>query len=139
LRVGNNPYPGLLLGFSDGELGYTDFTNYSEVSGSITSGKCIFKDRRHNKTVKKFRLTVQDLGQVVYTVNLTNNKGVTQTKSLTIGTGSGDSISALFDFSLPGLRFTYQITVPALAPASMIEFAPIYDVGGEQRGGTVDG
>jgi hypothetical protein len=139
LLAGTNPYPGLLLGFSDGELGYTDFTNYSEAMGSITSGKCLFKDRRHNKTVKKFRLTVQDLGPTTYTVNLTNNKGVTQTKSLTIGTGSGDSLSALFDFSLPGLRFTYQVTVPAQSPASIIEFAPIYDVGGEQRGGMVDG
>lgn len=133
-----NPFDGFAIGYNNGQIAYIDFTNYSEISGVILSGKHIFNDRRHKKAVKKFRLVVQDLGSVTYTITLTSNTGQTQTQNVTIGTGSGDSISQVIEFSITGLRIQWSVSVPAKSPASIVEFAPIYDIAGEQRGGNVD-
>lgn len=131
----NNPFEGFLLGFADGTAGYVDFTNTSEVAASITSGKLIFGDRRHKKTVKKFRLSFLDLGSTTFTIVLTNEQGQSQTKSFTLGSSSGDVLNYVQDFSLPGLRFQYVVSVPAGSVAAIVELAPIWDLGGEQRGG----
>ncbi len=133
----NNPFEGFLLGFNDGTAGYVDFTNYSEIAVSITSGKLLFKDRRHEKTVRKFRLSFVDLGQTTYTITLTNNQGQSETHSFTIGSGSGDVLSYVQEFNISGLRLQYVVSAPALSPASIVEFAPMYDIGGEQRGGVL--
>jgi hypothetical protein len=126
--------------FNDGTIGYIDFTLAgSEVSYSITSGKIIYKDRRHKHATKKFRLVFTDLGSVAWTLTVTNEAGQTQTKSVTLGSGSGDDLSYIFDFSLPSLRLQYTLTAPAGTQFGVVELAPIYDVSGEQRGGTVDG
>lgn len=133
-----NSYDGLALGFNNGNIGYVDFSVPCERSGSIASGIHLFNDRRHKKSVKKFRLVVQDRGPVAYTVTLTNNTGQSQTQTVTIGTGSGDSISYVFSFSITGLRIQWNVSVPSSTLASIVEFAPMYDISGEQRGGTID-
>lgn len=135
----NNPYDGFALGFNNGNVGYVDFSNYSEQPATIISGKHIFNDRRHSKSVKKFRLVVQDIGQTTYTITVTGNTGVTSTKPVTIGSGSGDSISKVIEFDIPGLRISWSVSVPAGQPGAIVEFCPIYDIGGEQRGGSLDG
>lgn len=135
---GNNPFEGLLLGFKDGTPGYVDFTNYSELPASITSGKLIFGDRRHKKNVKAFRLSFTDLGASTFTITLTNEKGQTETHTFTIGSGSGDDLNYVQEFKLPGLRFQFVVSVPAGTPTAIVEFAPIYDVGGEQRCGPLE-
>jgi hypothetical protein len=134
----NNPFEGLLLGFSDGTGGYVDFTNYSEVNASITSGKIIFGDRRHKHTTKKYRLAVLDQGEADYTLTITNEKNISESHTITLGSGSGDVLSYVQEFKVTGLRITWQISVPAGQPGSVVEVAPYYDVGGEQRGGTID-
>lgn len=133
-----NPFDGMGLGFNNGTVGYIDFTNYSEVAGSITSGKHIFNDRRHSKAVKKFRLVVQDRGPVVYTITVWNNHGYSQSQVVSIGTGSGDSVSQVIEFTVPGMRIQWQVAVPPNSPAAIVEFCPIYDITGEQRGGLID-
>jgi hypothetical protein len=135
---GNNPFEGLLLGFSDGTPGYVDFTNYSELPATITSGKLIFGDRRHSKNIRMFRLSFVDLGPATFTVTITAQTGQTETHTFTIGTGSGDVLNYVQEFKLPGLRFTYVISVPAGTPTGIVEITPIYDVGGEQRCGSLE-
>lgn len=131
-------YDGLALGFNNGSVGYMDFTQPCELPGAITSGVHIFNDRRHKRSIKKFRLTIQDNGPVSYTVTVSNNTSQSQSQTQSIGTGSGDSVSYVFSFSITGLRLTWSVSVPTGSPASIIEFCPIYDTGGEQRGGNVD-
>jgi hypothetical protein len=133
-----NPFDGFAMGFNDGKVAYIDFSNYSEIPASITSGKHIFQDRRHKHTLYNFRLTVQDNGPTTYTIAITNNTGQTLTKSIKLGTGSGDSISYLIPFTISGLRIQWTISVPAGQPGSVIEFALLHDISGEQRGGMVD-
>lgn len=130
--------PGVLLGFGDATNGFVDFTNYSEQPASITSGKLIFGDRRHSHTVKKFRLAFVDLGSATFTIKLTNQQGQFQTFPFTVGTGTGDVLNYIQEFNLPGLRFQYIISVPALTPTAIVELAPMFQVGGEQRGGLVE-
>lgn len=133
-----NPFDGFAMGFNNGRVAFIDFTNYSELPAQIESGKHIMQDRRHKHSVKNFRLTVQDNGPTTYTVNMTNNTGQSLTKSITIGTGSGDSISYVLPFVISGLRLQWTVSVPAGQPGSIIEFALIHDISGEQRGGMVD-
>jgi hypothetical protein len=136
--VSNNPFEGFLLGFNDGTAGYVDFTNTSELPASLTSGKLIFGDRRHKKIVKKFRLSFIDLGQTTFTILLANEQGQSTNFSFTLGTGSGDVLNYVQEFNLPGLRFQYTVSVPAFSVAAIVELAPIFDLGGEQRGGLIE-
>jgi hypothetical protein len=134
-----NPFQGLGIGFSSGQVGYIDFTNYSESMWQIISAKHTFGDRRHKHTIKKFRLVIKDTyGPIPYTITITNEKGQTQVQTVTLGSGSGDDIVAIVEFSLPGLRLQWQVTGPVQVGASFVEFAPIYDTSGEQRGGSAD-
>jgi hypothetical protein len=127
-------------GGSAGTLGYIDFNQGgSEVSYSITSGKCIYKDRRHKKSTKRFRLAWTDLGTITWTLTVTNEVGVSQQQSITLGTGSGDDLSFVFNFNIPSLRLQWTLTAPAGSQFGVVEVAPIFDVAGEQRCGTVDG
>jgi hypothetical protein len=131
-------FDGFGIGYTNGQVAYIDFTNYSELPGQVVSGKHIFQDRRHSKSVKKFRLTVQDNGAATYVITVSNNKGYQETQTVVIGNGSGDSISTVIPFNVSGLRITWSCSVLANTPASIIEFCPMFDVSGEQRGGTVD-
>lgn len=133
-----NPFDGFAMGFNNGQVAYIDFTNYSELPAQIQSGKHIFTDRRHKHDVKNFRLVVQDNGPTTYTINIKSNTGQNFTKSITLGTGSGDSISYLMPFSISGLRIQWTVSVPAGQPGAIIEFALLHDISGEQRGGMVD-
>jgi hypothetical protein len=136
--VGSNPFNGFLLGFNNGTAGYVDFTNYSELGCSITGPSHIFGDRRHKHSVKKFRLAVYDKGPVTYTLTLSNESGFSQTQSVTIGTGSGQVLQAVLTFNISGLRINWTVSAPASQPAAFVEFAPIFDISGEQRGGSAD-
>jgi hypothetical protein len=127
------------LGFSDGTVGLVDFTNYSESPWQIVSAKHTFGDRRHKHTNKKFRLVVRDLGPVTYTVSMTNEVGRTVSQQVTLGTGSGDDLSVILELNIQGLRLQWMVTGPVKAAGSFVEFCPIYDYSGEQRGGTADG
>ncbi len=137
--VNTNPFPGLALGFSDGTVGFVDFTNFSELGWQVVGAKHIFGDRRHKHTIKKFRLTILDQGQATYTVSITNDRNVTETKMATIGNGSGDVISRVVEFNITGLRLQWKVSGPTNSPGAIVEFCPMFDVSGEQRGGTVDG
>lgn len=133
-----NPFDGFLLGFNNGTAGYVDFTNYSELGCSITGPSHIFGDRRHKHSVKKFRLAVYDKGSVTYTLTLSNEAGYSQTQTVTIGTGSGQVLQTVLTFNVSGLRINWTISAPALQPSAIVEFAPIFDISGEQRGGSAD-
>jgi hypothetical protein len=135
--ITNNPFEGFLLGFNDGTAGYVDFSNTSEIPASLTSGKLIFGDRRHEHTVKKFRLSFIDLAPTTFTIQLTNQQGQTKSFSFTVGSGTGDVLNYIQEFNMAGLRFQYVVSVPALSVTGIVELAPIWDLGGEQRGGLV--
>jgi len=153
--AGVNPLDGILLGFNDGTPAYVDFTNVSELPWSITSGQHFFGDLRHQKNVKKFRIVVFDRGQIQFTLTVTgvvypviqpaldangnpistNQTSSSQTKVITMGNGSGQEISRVVEFAVPGQYITWKITGAANVPASFVEITPIFDIGGEQRGG----
>ena len=136
--IATNPYDALVIGYNNGQVAYIDFTNYSEVSAQILSGKHIFGDRRHKHTVKKFRLVVQDQGSTTYSITVTNNQGYSETQNVTLGNGSGDSISTILGFNVGGLRISWSCKVAAGQPGAVVEFCPVFDVAGEQRGGAID-
>lgn len=135
--IANNPFEGFLLGFNDGTPGYVSFSNYSEIPATLMSGKLIFKDRRHEKTVKKFRLSFIDLGPAKFILTLNNNQGQSESHTISLGSGSGDVLNYVQEFNISGLRITYNVFVPAFTATAIVELAPMYDTGGEQRGGTL--
>lgn len=134
----NNPGFDMALGFSDGTVGLVDFTNFSESSWRIVSAKHTFGDRRHRHTIKKFRLVVRDLASVTYTISITNESNVTQTQNVTLGSGTGDDLSTIVEFNITGLRLQWTVSGPVKAAGSFVEFALIFDIAGEQRGGLAD-
>jgi hypothetical protein len=127
------------ISFVDGTVGYIDFSQAgSEVSYSVKSGKLIFKDRRHRHTNKKFRLVFTDLGSVTWTLTLINEAGQNVQQTITLGTGSNDDLTYIFSVPIPGLRIQYTLTAPAGSLFDIVELSPMFDIAGEQRGGTVD-
>lgn len=127
------------VGFGDGTMAYIDFGQAgSESSYSVTSGKCIYRDRRHKHSTTKFRLVFTDLGSITWTLTVTNEVGQSQQKTVTLGTGSNDDLSYIFDFKIPALRLQWVLTAPVGSQFGLVEMAPIFDTTGEQRGGTVD-
>ena len=130
-----NPFESALIGFVDGTPGVVDFTTYSEAPWTIVSGQQTFHDRRHEKTIKKFRIAVVDNGPTTFVVSVFNEKGQSQTKTVTIGTGSGLVLSEVIPFSINGIRLRWTVAGAAGQTASFSEFCPIYDTGGEQRTG----
>lgn len=129
---------GILLGFSDGTSGYETFGQPCELYSVITSGKLIFQDRRHSHTVKKFRLTFRDNGPVSFTLGLANEKGQSETHTFSLGSGSGDILNYIQEYKIPGLRIQYTLSIPPNTLTDVVELAPMYDEGGEQRGGLID-
>lgn len=129
---------GVLLGFSDGSTAYVNFSLPCEKIASVTSGKLIFQDRRHSHNVKKFRVSFVDQGSVTFTLTLSNEKGQTEAHSFTLGSGSGDELNYVQEYKIPGLRIQYILSIPANTFVNVTELAPIFDEGGEQRGGLVD-
>lgn len=143
-----DPQETIGVGFSNNNtkaftVGYIDFNQPpSETSMYVTSGDYIFDDRRHKHTLKKYRLVATDtsLTPVTYTISITNERGVTVTQPVTTGgTNSNKDMSYILPFSVTGLRLSWQISAPAGSPVAIVEFAPIVDIGGEQRSGSVDG
>lgn len=153
--TGTAPLDGLLLGFNDGTPGYVDFTNYSAQPWSISSGQHNFQDIRHQHNVIKFRIAILDLGQIQFTLTVTgviypnpnavldnngqpittNRNKKTITKVITMGDGSGEELTRVIEVQIPGQYITWSLQGNAGVPASFVEITPIFDIGGEQRGG----
>lgn len=129
----SNPFDAMLLGGNDGVPAFVDFTNFSEKAWSI-SGVNVFSDPRHRKTIVKFRLCVNDIGPATYTVTVRNQYGLSQTVAVTLGTGSGLVLGTILPFKVNGIRLYWTVQGAAGQPASFIEFSPVYDIGGEERG-----
>jgi hypothetical protein len=103
----------------------------------IRSGQLTFDDPRHAHTVKKFRLIIEDYSPgMVFNVRVSNEYGQSQTQKITVGTGSGNSITQVVSFSISGKYITWELSGPQGVTAGMVEFTPIYDVAGEVQGGT---
>jgi hypothetical protein len=128
-----NPLDGVLIGFTDGTPGYVDFSNYSEQSWSITSGQLVMGDRRHTKTIERFRLVMQDIGAVTFDITVSNEFGQSDTQSVTLGSASGLSIMKIIPIRINGMFLRWTVSGNASAKASFVEFAPIYSVGGEAK------
>jgi hypothetical protein len=134
----NNPFLGLLLGYDSADPGYVDMSSKSEVAGNLTSGQVTFGDVRHKHNVKRMRVRFVDNGSVTFTLTLTSSNGQNESQSFTLGTGSGQVLSYILSYTLNGLRFIWNLSVPAGSVGDIIEVAPYYDTGGEQRGGTLE-
>lgn len=127
--INTNALDDLAIGFQDGVVGDVDFSNYSETSWSITSGQVRGGDSRHNKMVTRMRVVQTDLGKSTYTLQLSNQKGQTESFSVSNGTGSGQQIETLFDFKISGLYLTWKLSgVEPQAPqmgASQLQFTQL--------------
>jgi hypothetical protein len=132
-----NPYDAVMLGCVDGTPALVDFTNTSEEAWSI-NGVCVFGDVRHRKTMTKFRLSFIDNGQITFTLTVRNKAGQVATATCTSGTGTGQVMSVVLGFKINGIRLYWEVSGNAGVPAHFVEFAPIYDIGGEQRGAQQD-
>lgn len=135
--VGQNPNDSVLIAFTDGVDGNFDFTSVSERPWSM-SGVMQMGDLRHSKTVKKFRVGILDNGPVTFTVTLTNAFGTVATETVTMGTGTGKNISRVLSLVMTGIRINWSISGDALQDLTLDEYCPMFNVAGEQRGGTVD-
>lgn len=132
-----NPFDAMLLGMEDGTPALVDFTTYSEEPWSV-SGCHVFGDTRHSKSVKKFRLCVVDNGETTFNVTVTNQNDQSETQSVTLGTGTGKVISRVLAFNISGIRIAWTVSGEAGQSSTFSEFAPMFVMGGEQRGGDVD-
>ena len=104
----------------------------------ITSGQLVFGDRRHEHTIKKFRLSFVDLQPTTFSITLISSTGQAQNFTLPmLGSGNGQVMNYVQEFNLTGLRFTYSVTALAPTTTQIVELAPMYTTGGEQRGGTI--
>jgi hypothetical protein len=109
-----------------------DFTGFSEQPWKIVGPQHSFGDRRHVKSVERFRIVYEDLGQITGTVTFTTENGVLTNASFVIGTGSGLMLDQILNTKLSGVY--HQWTVDggnAAGPASFTEFTPLYVPGGE--------
>jgi hypothetical protein len=128
-----NPFESALIGFVDGTPGVVDFTTYSEKDWTIVSGQQTFHDRRHQKTIKKFRIAIVDNGPTTFVVSVFNELGQSQVQTITLGSGSGLVVSQVIPFSINGIRLRWTVAGAAGQTSSFSEFCPIYDTGGEER------
>ena len=98
----------------------------------------MFGDRRHEHTIKKFRLSFVDLQPTTFSITLISSTGQAQNFTLPmLGSGNGQVMNYVQEFNLTGLRFTYSVTALAPTTTQIVELAPMYTTGGEQRGGTI--
>jgi hypothetical protein len=134
---------------------FEDFLGFSLPSGmqaldgqitcenpiSMTSGQLEFDDKRHSDTVKKVRVIVNDQGPCTYTLTLSNNKGQSVPSTFTLGNtpATGVDLSIVLPFTINGLNFSWTLSSAQSQPFAVVEVKPMYDIGGEQRSGTVDG
>lgn len=132
--TGNNPLDSLFIGFSDGTPSEINFNIVSEQEAEIRSGQCTFGDYRHEHIIKKFRVIQQDFGPVTLTMEVSSETGIVNTKTFSMGTGSGLSISKVVEFNVPGRYLVWKITCPAGQQLALSEVTPIFDQGGELRG-----
>lgn len=150
----SNPLDSMLLGFPETQ-GTVEFSTVSEKNWSATSGQLTFGDLRHNHNIKKVRVTIQDNGQVQFTLTLTgiqypnpnaaldnigqpistNDNQQSQSQTVFMGNGTGQAVSRVLDFDLPGNYIIWKISGASGQPLSLVEVCPVFDVGGEQRGG----
>lgn len=144
----------VMLGFPDSQGGM-DFTSRSEQPWSATSGQLTFGDLRHQHNVKKLRVCFQDNGRGILTMTVTgiqypdpnatldpsgqpvstNNNQQSMSQTLYVGNGSGQTITRVLDFNVPGQYIIWKISGDPGQPIDLVEVAPVFDVGGEQRGG----
>lgn len=130
----NNPLETMLIGFTDMTPGHVDFTNYSESAWHIKSGQISMNDRRHTKTILKFRTVWVDRGAFTFTLQVENENGQIESKTETIGSGTGLSLIKIVEIKINGTFLRWTLSGAAGAAASLAEITPIYDVGGEVRG-----
>lgn len=132
--VSNEALDIMLIGCEDGTPLAFDFTGVSESGWLMLTAQLTMKDHRHEKTVKKLRLSYRDvMAAANITVSVANEKGVIQTKTKTLGTGSGKVKTAIYTFDVPGYYLMVQVSGDAGVLTEITEITPIYDVGGELR------
>jgi hypothetical protein len=104
----------------------------------IRSGQLTFDDSRHSHSVKKFRLLLEDYSpNMTFNLRFTNEKGVSpKVQTFTLGTGSGNMITHVVETSIHGKYITWELSGPPNVRVGIVEFALMYDVSGEVRGGS---
>lgn len=129
----NGAFDSMGVAFSDNSVAAIDFTNYSETPWLIKSGSVSHSDRRHQKEWQRFRIVYNDIAPVGFTVTFKNELGQSDTKAISVGTGSGKVLTTVVTTHLSGLYLEWSISGAAGAAASFLEFAPIYNIGGEYK------
>lgn len=134
------------MAISDANANSVSYLNFNQAgsaptSGSINandgwyirSGALTFDDPRHTHTAKKVRLCLVDYAPITITTRWTNEKGQSETHTLTYGTGSGATITEVISLSLPGNYITWELSGPQGVNWGMTDISPVYDIGGEVR------
>lgn len=133
--ISTQPFDGVLIGFTNGEPGLIDFSNYANdapTGWSITGAQYCMNDRRHNKLWTRFRFVYTDLGGFPFVFSVTNELGNSVAVEVNLpGTGTGLQQAFVTDIRISGLFLHWQIVGSPGTPASFSEFTPIYEPGGE--------
>jgi hypothetical protein len=127
--VSTVPLEGMAIQFTDGSLGYIDFTGSSETPWLLRTGRITFGDRMRNKFVTRLRLVLQDYGRTVFNITLTNQVGESQTVPIVIGTGTGLPLPFTADVRMRG--YEVEIALSGQTLTGFNEIAPIYEIAGE--------
>jgi len=124
----------LAVGFTDGSVGIPEFASKCESAYTIASGSLSMGDRRHTKTLERFRIGYQDGEDCTFQVVFTNEKGQQDVQNAQIvGGGTGKDMVIIVTTKLNGLYLQWQVVGGPDAKQSFTEFTPIYVVGGEYK------
>ena len=128
-----NPFDFVFFGFSDGTCAYMDFSGYSEQPWNVTGPTQPFGDRRHTKSLERFRLVCEDMGAVTASMYFSTENGSNDTQAVSYGSGSGLSLDVVINTKLSGVYHSWVLSGGPGVPASFTEFAPLYVPGGEYK------
>lgn len=131
----SNPLDDFLFGAANGEAELSNFSTRSEMPWSLTTGPMSFQDLRHEKTTASVRLVIKDNAVgMTFNVTVSDEKGDTQTKVVTIGTGSGQMLVVLVNVPrVTGMFATVNIFGNAGQAVDISEITPLYTIANEYK------
>jgi len=129
-----NALDDFLLGFQSGVPGVSNFASRSETAWSLTTGPMPYDDLRHEDTTSAIRLVIRDNTSMTFVVTASNEKGQTQSKTVTIGSNTGAMLEILVTFpQLTGMFMTVRISGDVNQPVDISEITPLYIVSNEYK------
>lgn len=127
-----------IFAFTDESIAVMDVGIAIDESWSLETGQMSYGDYRHQKTLVKVRIILQDTADgedpLQFQVTAESETGQTETVLVTFGMETGNYRPIIVPFKMPGMFHKLTVEGDADHPVLISEITPIYDVSGEQRG-----